>query len=161
VLLKLGRKRSRLTKRFHSFSLRLFWNERLNKLALRMKHIAWIFSGFQTHSDRGGFGTEIVRSGAGTDWEGSRGGLEVWWAGAAKISRIPAGQERSKNFNRCSTLKLCQQGCSRAGTRSHIFFIVTWLEHMYFYLDFLCVTSDVAKWTNDKLSLAYSFSIFV
>jgi len=32
----------------------------LNKLPLAMKHVPWVFSGFQTHSDRCIFGTETV-----------------------------------------------------------------------------------------------------
>jgi len=28
-----------------------------------MKHVALIFTGFQTHSDRGGFGTKTVQGG--------------------------------------------------------------------------------------------------
>jgi len=38
-------------------------NEPLNKLPLAIKHTAWVFSGFQTHSDWCRFGTETVRGG--------------------------------------------------------------------------------------------------
>jgi len=61
-----------------------------------MKHVAWAFSDFQTHSDRCRFGSEIVRVGADTgwNWEGVRegGGLEVCEAGT------------DKNFNPRKTL---------------------------------------------------------
>jgi len=36
------------------------------------------------------------------------------------------------------------QGCSGAETHSHTFFIVTWLEDVCFYSDFLCGAPDVA-----------------
>jgi len=49
-----------------------------------MKHVAWVFSGFQTHSDRRRFGTETMR--------GKRG-LEGF-AGAGKTSQNPAGARR-------------------------------------------------------------------
>jgi len=60
-----------------------------------MKHIQRVFSGFQTHSDRCRFGTEIV-------WYGRE--LEV--CGCRKISQIPAGagRERTKIFNPHTTL---------------------------------------------------------
>ena len=58
--------------RFHIFPFqcflrpfRLLWNEPLNKLPLEMKRVAWVFSGFQTHSGRCRFGTEILWGGAG------------------------------------------------------------------------------------------------
>ena len=58
-----------------------------------MKHIAWVFSGFQTHRGRCKFGTETV-------WVGCE--LEVCGGGAGtrKISQIPlgAGRKRAKTF---------------------------------------------------------------
>jgi len=65
------------------------WNEPLNKLPLAMKHVAWVFSGFQTHSLRYRFGTERVRDGQGL----GGCGLEVCGcgAGSGKISQITAG----------------------------------------------------------------------
>jgi len=73
-----------------------------NNLPQAMKHTAWGFSGSQTHSDRFQFGTEKVRG---------RCGLEVCRAGGGKISQIPAGRERTKNFNPRWTLRtqLCVQ----------------------------------------------------
>jgi len=73
-----------------------------------MKHIAWVFYSFQTHSDRCRFRAERVWDGCGlgklAGWVGC--GLEVCGAGACKISQIPAGvpRERTKNFNLCRIL---------------------------------------------------------
>jgi len=50
-----------------------------------MKHVAWAFSGFQTHSDKCRFGTETVRTGAGACWDGARGGLEFFGRGAGIV----------------------------------------------------------------------------
>ena len=49
------------------------------------KHNPWVFSGFQTHSDRHRFGMETVRGGLG---------VSGCWAEAVKISTIPAGAGR-------------------------------------------------------------------
>jgi len=69
VLLKLRRKLSRFSKRFHIFTLLCFqsfcwlWNEPLITLPLAMKHAAWVFSGFQTQRGRNRFGAKTVRLG--------------------------------------------------------------------------------------------------
>ena len=37
------------------------------------------------------------------------------------------------------------EGRERVGMHSHTFFVVTWLEDVYFYSDFLCVVvTDIA-----------------
>jgi len=62
----------------------------LNKLPLAKKDIAWVFSGFQTHSKSSKFGMETVRAGAG--WEGVRVGCALFVCvcvtGADNISQI-------------------------------------------------------------------------
>jgi len=69
VLLKRTTKRLKLTKKIHILIYRVFkrfcWlsNEPLNKLPLAMKHVARVFSGFQTHSDRCRCGEETTRVG--------------------------------------------------------------------------------------------------
>jgi len=45
-----------------------------------MKHIAWVFSGFQTHSDRCRFDTETVRGGCGLGGRASRARI-LWVLG--------------------------------------------------------------------------------
>ena len=42
---------------------------------IKEKHIAWVYSDFQTHSDYCRFGTETVQGRAGTGWEGM---LDGW-----------------------------------------------------------------------------------
>jgi len=80
-----------------------------------MKHTAWVFSGFQTHSEWCSFGTETVRGGCGLT--GPRGRVQVRICGcregAGKNSQIPAGEglnfagegrEQTRNFNSRRTL---------------------------------------------------------
>ena len=59
-----------------------------------MKHTAWVFSGFQTHSEWCSFRTETVRGGCGLT--GPRGRVQVRICGcregAGKNSQIPAGE---------------------------------------------------------------------
>ena len=54
--LKVGQKVSHFyfTVFFNSFCW--LWNEPLNKFQPAMEHVAWVFSGFQTHSGRCGCG---------------------------------------------------------------------------------------------------------
>jgi len=68
TLLKLRTKRSKLIKRFVHFylysvikSVCWLWNEPRAQLPLAMKHAAWVFCGFQTHSGR--CKAEVVRVG--------------------------------------------------------------------------------------------------
>ena len=58
-----------------------------------MKHGAWTFSGFQTHSDRGRFGTERVRVGSGQDFSNVCGfGFKFWGCGAGEDKIATSGR---------------------------------------------------------------------
>jgi len=68
----LRKKRWMLPTRFHIFSLQGFSRASVGhemqqwiNFHLVMKHIPWVFSGFQTYSDRCRFGTKTVRGGRG------------------------------------------------------------------------------------------------